>query len=31
VFVTVGDMRENITKMPLDITWRPEVGKKVEA
>jgi len=23
-------MRENITKMPLDITWRPEVGKKVE-
>jgi len=24
-------MRENITKMPLDITWRPEVGKKVEA
>jgi zinc finger protein ubi-d4 len=31
VFVTVGEMRENITKMPLDITWRPEVGKKVEA
>jgi len=23
-------MKENITKMPLDITWRPEVGKKVE-
>jgi len=29
--VTFGEMRENITKMPLDITWRPEVGKKVEA
>jgi len=23
-------MKENITKMPLEITWRPEVGKKVE-